>query len=120
MIGSNLHTRRPGPPVPTRPGARVSPISKSADTDLDQRGRALVPVKSSADPKPANDPAPGRPANDVAQSCAKAGLWLQCDAPAPRRGLRADAVERQRYRDTYEAAGRAPVCGRRPQLVRSA
>ncbi len=120
MIGFDPHTRRPGLPVPTRRDARVAPSPSAGDAGPDRRERALVPVKNTAQAHGANDRAPSRPANDVARSCARAGLSLQTDMPAPRRGLRADAVERQRYRTAYEAAGRAVPRAAGPQLVRTA
>ena len=120
MIGFNPHTRRPGLPVPTRRDARVAPAPSTGDAGPDQRERAPAVIQSANRPHAANDRAPLKPANDVAQSCARAGLSLQTDTPAPRRGLRADACERQRYRNAYEAAGRAAPRPARPQMVRSA
>ena len=120
MIGFNPHTRRPGLPVPIRRDMRVAPASTAGDAGSEKRQRALVAVKTPSTPRAANDRPPTKPANDVARSCARAGLSLQTDAPAPRRGLRADAVERQRYRNAYEAAGRAAPRVIPPQMVRSA
>lgn len=120
MIGFDPHTRRPALPVPTRRDARVAPSAQSGDAGSKQRERALVPVKSTPRPHAAQECAAAKPAHDVALSCVRAGLALQADAPAPRRGLRADAVERQRYRDSYEAAGRQALGAARPTLVRSA
>lgn len=120
MIGFDPHTRRPGLPVPTRRDARVAPSPKPGDAGSDKRERALVPVKPKARPHAAHDRATAKPANDVALSCVRAGLALQTDTPAPRRGLRADAVERQRYRDSYQAAGRHGLRTAPPSLVRSA
>ncbi len=119
MIGFNPHTRRLGLPVPTRRDARVAPTCQSGSAGDDRRERNLVPVNSSS--RTAERPAARAhtPASSAARSASSA-LSLQCDAPAPRRGLRADAVERRRYRESYEAAGRPTAPAPRPKLVRSA
>lgn len=119
MIGFNPHTRRPCLPVPTRRDVRVAPTPQSGTAGEEERERSLVPVKSlsSAPERPAARPVTS--ASSASRSASSA-LSLQCDAPAPRRGLRADAVERRRYRESYEAAGRPVPPAPRPTLVRSA
>ncbi len=119
MIGFDPHTRRPGSSVPTHRGARVAPAPKSGQTGSESGQRALVPIN----PTSRKAERPRARATSQASSAARSAqsaLSLQCDAPAPRRGLRADAVERNRYRQTYEAAGRAPIAPPRATLVRCA
>lgn len=120
MIGFDPHTRRPGSSVPTHRGARVAPAPKSGQSGSDDnRQRALVPVN----PTPRKTERPRAQSTTNASSAARSGqsaLALQCDTPAPRRGLRADAVERRRYHESYAAAGRPTAPVQRPTLVRCA
>lgn len=109
--------RRPGLPVPTRRDARVTAPAGTGGAGVDDRN----PDRSAAQ-RPtlrvvhANDDAP-REAS-VAAASSRDGVFLQADMPNPRRGLRADAGERARYRAAYESAARQPAP--RPSLVRSA
>ncbi len=120
MIGFDPHTRRPGPSVPTHRGGRVAPAPNSGQTGRDgDEQRALVPIKSTrAKPEAPRARSSSQPSS--ATRSAASALSLQCDAPAPRRGLRADAVERRRYRDSYESAARPAPQPVRPTLVRCA
>lgn len=106
--------RRPALPVPTPRSARVQPASKAASAS-DAPARA---------PRPATPPRPepGAPAPQpaaIAAQCSSAGISIQDAFPHPRRGLRADASERQRYRRAYDAA-QTTAPGPRPRLERSA
>lgn len=107
--------RRPGLPVPTRRDVRVT---ASADTG----GAGAQDQHSAGSDRPTlrvvhvQDEA--RRDASVASASSRAGFVLQSDLPAPRRGLRADAVERARYRAAYERASRQPAPA--PSLVRSA
>lgn len=109
--------RRPGLPVPTRRDARVAAPSNAGGAGGEERGREPARAKP---PARTRVEAQDRPAPDaaVAAASARAGVALQADLPAPRRGLRADAGERARYRAAYESASRPPAA--RPTLVRSA
>ena len=106
--------RRPALPVPTRRSARVQPASEAASAS-DAPDRAPQPVTP---PRQETGATPAQPAAIAAQ-CSSAGISIQDAFPHPRRGLRADASERQRYRRAYDAAQTAAP-GPRPQLERSA
>lgn len=119
MIGFDPYARQPRLTVPTPGQARVEASTDAPAPGGDERRRALVPVgprrdggRSSADPASSQA--------GVREACVRAGLALQIDAPAPRRGLRADAVERNRYRRAYETAGRAFAAAPAPRLERVA
>ena len=109
--------RRPGLPVPTRRNARLAAPSNAGGAGSEERGReparAERHARTGADARERAGPDAA-----VAAASARAGVALQADLPAPRRGLRADAGERARYRAAYESASRRPAP--RPTLVRSA
>lgn len=118
MIGFDPNpARRPGLPVPTRRETRVVASANTGGAGSQDRNPSARP-----DPRPAssqaNAAAHRTAETPIAAASARAGVVLQADLPAPRRGLRADAGERARYRAAYESAGRAPAP--RPTLVRSA
>ncbi len=109
--------RRPGLPVPTRRDARVTASAEAGGAGVDDqnedRNAGQRPILRVVH---ANDDAPKEAS--VAAASSRAGVFLQSDTPNPRRGLRADAGERARYRAAYESAARQPAP--RPSLVRSA
>jgi hypothetical protein len=82
--------------------ARVEPASPSDERRGDTPGQALVPAGPRRDHRQPES-RPHEETRTAAQSCAAAGVWVQTDA-APRRGLRADSVERRRYQAAYGAA----------------
>lgn len=88
-------------PSASRP-ARVEPASPSGDRRGDTPGRSLVPAGPRRDHRQSEHRS-REDSRTAAQSCAAAGVWVQADA-APRRGLRADAIERRRYQAAYGAA----------------
>lgn len=108
--------RRPGLPVPTRRDVRVAASADVGGAGVgdhrsdDRAERPTLRVVHAKDEA-------SRDAS-VSAASARAGYALQADLPAPRRGLRADAGERARYRAAYESAARQPVP--HPSLVRSA
>jgi hypothetical protein len=117
MINFDPNTaRRPGLPVPTRRDVRVTPSAGADGAGVDDHHSNADAQRPTLRVVHAQDEAP-RDAS-VAAASARAGYALQVDLPAPRRGLRADAGERARYRAAYESAGRQPAP--RPSLVRSA
>ncbi|XBQ14852.1 MAG: hypothetical protein ABL308_07720 [Oceanicaulis sp.] len=117
MIGFDPYARGPRSTVPTRAARRVEASSDAGQAGGESRERALVPAGPRRDgARPDHrETVPGT----VSRSCARAALTLQTDTPAPRRGLRADAVERDRYRRAY-ASAQSPAAASRPSMERVA
>lgn len=111
MIGFDPYASRSTRPVPAGSAARVTP-GGGADAPGDPDRRALIPSG------PRRDTSERRRARErsgeTARAAGRAALDLQTDAPAPRRGLRADSCEQGRYRRAYETA-MAPA-GAAPRL----
>lgn len=109
--------RRPGLPVPTRRATRVAASAQAGGAGIndqsEDRSGAQRPTLRVVH---ANDAAPKDAS--IAAASSRAGVFVQAEAANPRRGLRADAGERARYRAAYESAARAPAP--RPTLVRRA
>ncbi|MEQ8405829.1 MAG: hypothetical protein RKE49_12085 [Oceanicaulis sp.] len=101
MIGFDPYAPRSTRPVPAGSSARVSP-GGGAGASGDSDRRALIPSG------PRRDNSERRRARersgDAARAVSRTALDLQTDAPAPRRGLRADSCEQGRYRRAYETA----------------
>ncbi|MCR9130231.1 MAG: hypothetical protein NXI12_11975 [Alphaproteobacteria bacterium] len=109
--------RRPGLPVPTRRDARVTASAEAGGAGVDdQHPDRKAAQRPTLRVVHANEDAPKEAS--VASAASRVGVFLQADMPNPRRGLRADAGERARYRAAYECAARQPAP--RPSLVRSA
>jgi hypothetical protein len=108
--------RRPGLPVPTRRDARVTAAADTGGAGAEDRHEPAEARRATLRVVHAQDEA-AREAS-VAAASSRAGVFLQADLPNPRRGLRADAGERARYRAAYESAARQPAP--RPSLERSA
>jgi hypothetical protein len=109
--------RRPGLPVPARRDARVCAPSNAGGAGSQDR-RDSPQKQALPSPRRVERVASRGAERSVTAAACAAGVMLQADLPNPRRGLRADAVERARYRAAYESAGRQPAP--RPSLVRSA
>ncbi|MGJ3231014.1 MAG: hypothetical protein ACFE0P_04385 [Oceanicaulis sp.] len=102
MIGFDPYAPRLPRSVPAGSSSRVTP-GGGAGASGDPDRRALIPSgprRTSSQPRRRASDRPG----ETARAAARAGLTLQTDAPAPRRGLRADSCEQGRYRRAYEAA----------------
>jgi len=87
---ASIPARHAGALVPTRRTARVEPAPVSADVNDEPRGRADAQRRTAARPQTS------APLNPEGVACLQAG--------PVRRGLRADACERQRYHAAYTAA----------------
>jgi hypothetical protein len=85
-----IPARHAGALVPTRRTARVEPAPVAADVNDEPRGRAEAQRRAAA--RPHTSP----PLSPDGVACLQAG--------PVRRGLRADACERQRYHAAYAAA----------------
>ena len=98
---------------------RVMASAQSGGTGQESsERRALIPQRRASDRRSQVAPR-SIPSSSIAEASARAGVLVQTDFSAPRRGLRADAVERNRYTRAYDEASRsAPMV--RPQLERSA
>ena len=106
--------RRPGLPVPTRRDVRVAACAETGGAGVeDQRQERSGGERPALRVVHARDDAPAEAS--VAAAASRAGVFLQAERPTPRRGLRADAGERARYRAAYETAAQAPST--RPSLV---
>lgn len=117
MIGFDPYAPRSLRPVPAGGSSRVN-AGEGADASGDQSRRALVPSGPRRDRSRPQRRAEER-GGETGRACLRAGLYLQTDAPAPRRGLRADAVEQDRYRRAYDAAA-TPAAPVRPKLEKRA
>jgi|GEM_PF-5991041 hypothetical protein len=107
MIGfdpypQRAHTAASSRTASARGDGRVAPGSGTGASG-DPGGRALVPAGPRRDRIEPRRRAEARP-GDAGRACARSGISLQTDVPAPRRGLRADAAEQGRYRRAYETA----------------
>ena len=109
--------RRPGLPVPVRRDGRVAAPANAGGPGNDSPHRE---DRTAARPalRVVEGDRPVQADASVAAAACRAGVALQADLPGPRRGLRADAGERARYRAAYESAAQPPAP--RPSLVRSA
>ena len=88
--------RRTALPVPTQArSARVHPVQDTEAHTSDSRRRE-TPAQRRSDP--------ALPRQSVSQVSSASGVRLQAANPHPRRGLRADASERQRYARAYARA----------------
>ncbi|MGX6646911.1 hypothetical protein ACWCOP_03080 [Maricaulaceae bacterium MS644] len=107
MIGFDPYAPRAALAAPSRTGSRRGEVRVSpgagAGASGDPGRRALVPAGPRRDTCEPRRRAEAR-SGDAGRACARSGLSLQTDAPAPRRGLRADAAEQGRYRRAYETA----------------
>ena len=107
MIGFDPYAPRANPAASSRAAARRGDARVSPGTGSGAAGdpgrRALVPAGPRRDTSEPRRRAEAR-SGDAGRACARSGLSLQTDAPAPRRGLRADAAEQGRYRRAYETA----------------
>lgn len=106
MIGFDPYAPRSAGPASGRAAGRVTPgagAQASGNGPGDPGRRALVPAgqrRDGGEPRRRTETRSG----GAGRACARSGLTLQTDTPAPRRGLRADAVEQGRYRRAYETA----------------
>jgi len=116
MIGFDPYAPRAHRPAARDGSGRVT-AGAGADASGDLGRRALVPAGPRRDGGEPRRRAEGR-SGDADRACARSGLHLQIDAPAPRRGLRADAAEQGRYRRAYQASMTPAAAG--PRLEKRA
>ena len=109
--------RRPGLPVPARRERRVETSAQTGGPGGD--GSPREPRTAPAPRSRLTHAAPAaQPEASIAAAVSRAGVSIQAEPAHARRGLRADASERARYRAAYESAGRPAAP--RPTVVRSA
>lgn len=123
MIGFDpTPVRHPGLPVPARRDRRVAASGGAASSGDPGAGRQDGAPQKARPALRAVETAGSSPFSpSVASTSSSAGVALQSELPAPRRGLRADAGERNRFRAAYDRAAEGPGApAARTRLERSA